>query len=246
MEFIIDNRERDIKEKLNGKDYIKFENLEIGDINIKYNGEIKMVIERKNIKDFSNSIKDGRYAEQKIRLKSLKIDPSKIYFLIEGKINNDIKKKISGITYETLISSMISLMLRDNFKIYKTENIAETIIFLEKLYDKLLKKCNEWFGTETDKSQETYVSTIKLKKKDNLTPENCYLLQLSQIPGISTNIAQAISKKYPNFNKLYSNYNLIENKELMLKNLEYPIANNKVRKIGKKTSEKIYNYLFQL
>ena len=94
MEFIIDNRERDIKDKLNGKEYIKFENLEIGDIIIKYNGEIKIVIERKNIKDFSNSIKDGRYAEQKIRLKSLKLDPSNIYFLIEGKINNDLKKKI--------------------------------------------------------------------------------------------------------------------------------------------------------
>lgn len=244
MEFIIDNREKDIKEKLNAKEYLKFENLEVGDINIKYNGEIKIVIERKNIKDFSNSIKDGRYAEQKIRLKSLKLEPSNIYFLIEGKINKDIKKKVSGITYDTIISSMISLMIRDNFKIYKTENIDETIIFLEKLYDKLLKKSSEWFGNESDKPEQNYVSTIKLKKKDNLTPENCYLLQLSQIPGISTNIAQAISNKYPNFNKLYENYNLCENKELMLKNLEYPIANNKVRKIGKKTSEKIYNYLF--
>ena len=101
MEFIIDNREKDIKEKLNGKEYLKFENLEVGDINIKYNGEIKIVIERKNIKDFSNSIKDGRYAEQKIRLKSLKLEPSNIYFLIEGKIN---KNGIMNIT--TLIFTL--------------------------------------------------------------------------------------------------------------------------------------------
>ena len=82
MELIIDNREKKIKDYYNNKikenesienikynDLIKFENLDLGDILIKYNNETKFIFERKTIRDLSDSIKDGRYHEQKQRLK---------------------------------------------------------------------------------------------------------------------------------------------------------------------------------
>ena len=83
-----------------------------------------------------------------------------------------------------------------------------------------------------------YCSSIKMKKKENMTPENCFKIQLSQIPGISTNLANVISLHYPSFYKLLDSYNkcnTIEEKDIMLRDIEYEIANNKKRKIGKVT-----------
>ena len=69
MEFIIDNRES-IKKYFIEKNvkYVTFSNLDLGDYLFKYNGEVVAIIERKTIDDMANSIKDGRYREQKSRL----------------------------------------------------------------------------------------------------------------------------------------------------------------------------------
>ena len=69
MELVIDKREHAILEKLpeNGTT-IKSEQLHLGDIQLKYNEQVKLIIERKSLKDLIASIKDGRYLEQSLRL----------------------------------------------------------------------------------------------------------------------------------------------------------------------------------
>lgn len=274
MNIIIDNRERDLKDYFKDKENISFKNLDIGDIIFKNGKNIILIIERKTLKDFSSSIKDGRYREQKLRLKKSGIDHRNVYYLIEGK--NCIKKetKICGISYDTLISSMLSILIKDNFKIIRTYNFEETIFYLEKMYDKSLDKKKNIFldniannlsdtkNIENSKSEENldpailikkdsdetqeYGSVIKLKKKENLDPINCYKIQLSQIPGVSYNIAKIIYDKYPSFVKLYEGYIKVEEKDRknMLKDISYSIANNKTRKLGKVISNRIYEYLF--
>ena len=247
MEFIIDNRETKIKEYFKSKKNIKFENLKIGDFQIKWKNEIKYIIERKTLADYSSSIKDGRYKEQKIRLSSSKLEPNNIIYLIEGKLEKN--KKISGISTDTLLSSIISLMIRDKFKILKTNNLNESIMYLDKLYNKILQNGDKWFSDNNKNDidiKKDYVSSIKLNKKDNITPNNCYILQLSQIPGISTNIAKIIAVHYPNFYSIYKDYDKLDNdkeKKNLFSNIKYPIANNKERRIGEKISIKIYDFL---
>ena len=94
MNLIIDHREKDLKDYYNNYDNITFDNLSIGDIQINYNDETILLIERKTIKDFISSLKDKRYSEQKIRLKN-NIDNSKILYLIEGKISDYKGDKIA-------------------------------------------------------------------------------------------------------------------------------------------------------
>ena len=64
MEVIIDNRETKIKEYFSSLihyvDILKYENLDIGDIVIKYNGVVKYIFERKTLRDLAESIKDNR------------------------------------------------------------------------------------------------------------------------------------------------------------------------------------------
>jgi len=93
-----------------------------------------------------------------------------------------------------------------------------------------------------------YLGTLKLKKKENLTPYNCSILQLTQIPYMSVNSAKIVLDKYKSISNLINVYYQTEEKERpnMLSNLEINITNGKKRKLGNVLSEKIYRYLFNL
>ena len=95
-------------------------------------------------------------------------------------------------------------MIRDNIKIIKTNSLSQSIEYLEILFDKINKNYNELFNKKTE--DNTYISTLKVKKKDNLTPNICFQLQLNQIPGVSNNI-YCILKTYNSMYKLVSAYN---------------------------------------
>ena len=61
--------------------------------------------------------------------------------------------------------------------------------YLNKLFQKL--------STFTGENSETnYADTREISKKSQLTPRICYQIQLSQIPGISTKIAECIIEQY--------------------------------------------------
>ena len=57
--------------------YIIYKNLDLGDIIIEYNDIPLIIIERKTIPDLLASIKDGRYKEQKKRIR--KLNPLKVF-----------------------------------------------------------------------------------------------------------------------------------------------------------------------
>jgi ERCC4-type nuclease len=50
--------------------------------------------------------------------------------------------------------------------------------------------------TSKETEEKDYVSTIKIKKKYKLTPENVDILMLSQIPTISTVTAKALLSQF--------------------------------------------------
>jgi ERCC4-type nuclease len=243
MKLIIDHREKDLKEYFKSYDNIFFQNLEVGDIQFEYEGKLVLLIERKSIPDFISSFKTKRYSEQKIRLKN-NVENNKILYLIEGNLGK-YPEKIDGLSKKTIISSFISLLIKDNLKIYQCNNLDETKEFIHRIYkrlkeqpDKLITKMDDNINTN---GNNIYSQYIKLKKKDNLTPENCYISQLSQIPGISNNIAKNIVSEYNSIGLLCKKYEI--NPQL-LEHFEYDISNNKKRKIGKKTNNTIYNFLF--
>jgi len=239
MEIIIDNRENKLKNHFKNKNYVKFSNLDLGDIIFKFNNEIVLIVERKTLQDLSDSIKDGRYREQKLRLLG-NYPKDKILYLIEGNMNRSKNISISGLKLYGLFSCLINLLLRDKIKIYKTNNITETIRFIQNLSKKIKLQGNSFM----EKSQIQYCETLKIKKKSNLTPHVCFLYQLSQIPGISHKMASVISEKYPSMFELIKCYlSEKENKETLLSDLKIKLKNGKKRRIGDKASKNIYLYL---
>ena len=144
VEVFVDYREKFIKEYFEkNKEYdkiVSIKNLEIGDIVIHINDKPIILIERKTIKDLAGSIQDGRLREQKYRIASSKFPHNKIIYLIEG----DIDDKVFGrIDKKTLQGSMINTMFRDDYKVYRTKDAMETVYFLSRLINKIIKDKNK-------------------------------------------------------------------------------------------------------
>ena len=238
MELIIDTRENVIKKEFESNEDVSVQQLDIGDIIFKYENEIFLLIERKSIRDFVDSIKSGRYREQKYRILS-NVDKDKVIYLIEGDLNQYIS--VSGMATTSLDSAIINLLIRDNIKVYVSLNIEKSIEFIRNIYNKLKKKGIKYFVRNKEDMEVKYLSCLKSKKKENIDPEKCFIMQLSQIPGISINIASVIVKNYSSIYKLCMD--LKENGPDTLKEIDYEISNDKKRRIGKKTSNKIYNYI---
>ena len=205
-----------------------------------------LLIERKTITDLSSSIKDGRHREQKKRLLCCGISTDKILYLLEGDVNNTYRGRVKT---RTIIGSIINTIIRDNIKVYRTDNLIDTKIFIERIYDKLLKDPAKMINNSISKM--LYESTVKIAKKDNMTPDICSVIQMAQIPGISSKIARTIIDEYGSLYNLclrYRELGILEESnhskcEELLSNLKYKTKTDKWIRIGDKRSKYVYEYL---
>lgn len=276
IEIIIDHRENKVKELfniilndnnqlLNDKKYdynnilkncIKYENLYLGDILIKYNNVPKFLIERKTMRDLGDSIKDNRYHEQKQRMKHTLDKNVKVIYLFENFFGYDTLTKeieISQLKGNIILSAILSTTVREDYGVLLTKNINETVWVLKELFTRILKNPKKYFvdteyGIQRKKSNDDINNNLFLKrrKKDNITNENILIISLSQIPGISEKIAKAISKNFTGMGDFFSKLNNISNDEKInfLKNITYTIKDNKIRKLGDKHATNIVNLYF--
>lgn len=284
--LVIDYREHNIKDYFDNYDFSKdknlknivynVENLDLGDILIKKDEKVVLIIERKTLQDLYSSINDGRYKEQKIRLKN-NYNSKQILYIIEDCNVKFIKNKFSN--FESIINgAIINSIFRDDIKLIRTKSVDETILYIKTLMKKV-KNNIEFFeyhnasdnlklksevscNTSSNNSKDvkiieiksnsvgnSYVDNIKIKKKENNNPKNCNIIMLCQVPGVSTKISKTIFDKYTNLSNLVLEYNKLETlkeKEILLKDYTYPINQNKTRKIGPVLSKRIYEYLFSL
>jgi len=239
LKLIIDSREKQLFNSIierdldNYKDFIEIEstNLELGDIKIILSDDFELIFERKTLTDLNQSINDGRYKEQKNRLLS-NYNSNLITYIIEG---DDILKSINR-NDKRISSVYLHSLYRDNIKILFTKNIFETTNLILTLCTKIIDKPNEFTNTKKE-TDYTDVVKIKSKKITNITPDNCFILQLCQIPNISSTIAKNIVSKYSNIKELLTsldNCDCYENKIKLLQEID---------KVGKDKAKKIIDYM---
>ena len=237
LKIIIDSRETNLYNNIIERDLDKYvdkitiikQQLEIGDIHIQMD-DLIYVYERKTINDLLSSVKDSRYKEQKSRLLS---NYKNVNYIIEG---SDIIASNNIHNQNLLTSIYFNSTYRDNIKIFFTKNINDTITFLLMLSTKIIDKPHNFILNETQKTEPEYIDIckIKSKKSDNIDKETCYLLQLSQIPNISKQIAKNIKDVYPTMKILINTLATSENpNELLMK----------IPNIGKQKANKIIEYL---
>lgn len=244
LKLIIDQRERELKTYFENKDNVLIETLDIGDIMFSCEGEIVLIIERKTVSDLGASICDGRSREQKARLLGSGIHKDRIMYIVEGDLT---KVRTRGVTTTTLMGSIINTQFRDGIKVYKTLSLNETITFIEKVFDKLKKDGTSFwqYNNNHNISASEYSSTLKTKKKANMTPEVWLNTQLTLIPQVTDRIASEIVQLYPTISILVKAYADLSNQdgEAMLEDITYVLSSGKNRRVGPKISTKIYNFI---
>jgi crossover junction endonuclease MUS81 len=221
LKILIDCREHKLCEAFTTQDCVEQKQLDIGDLQVWWNDELYLTIERKTIADLNSSILDGRYREQKCRMIA---NSNKILYLLEGDLKSyDTKSR--HIKYKVVYGAIWNMILRDGFSIIKTANIKETINIIDAMIRKISKKGIPTSKDETLKSQHNKTMRIHKKKCANLTQNLCLINQLCCIPQISHKVASAIVNKYPTMKLLLD---ALENNQEWFQNLK--INNRKINK----------------
>ena len=250
----IDNRERDLIKLVQAliKQYnlsitIEISALTLGDI-IFYDDKTEkdvLIIERKKLSDLASSIKDGRYAEQSLRLSNIELHNHNIMYLVEGNMDN-YNDKYTRVTSSALYSAMFSLQYYKGFSVIRSFDIQETAEIIIRYFLKLEKEKSKQPYYNNDGTQQTqhtiqdYSKTIKRVKKDNIVPENIGGIILSQIPGISSTISSVVMD---NYGSLYELMIALKEDSNCMNDLTYTTQSGQIRKISHKAITSIKDYL---
>jgi len=243
MNIIVDCREKaliDILEKEHDDIKMLSTAIPLGDILIKKeeDGDDMMLFERKTINDLLSSIVDGRYEEQSFRLQQCSLANKHIYYIIEGDIEKYKPRDSSSKLYNksTVYSCLYSLSYLKGFSVLNTSSVRETADIIVKFSKKLV-------SDPLSSDEKTYLDSVKLTKKGNMSDEVVSALMLAQIPSVSKNVATILLKTFKNVNGLVK---ALENDANCLDNYKYDIANNKQRKLSKPCVANLKKYLLSV
>ena len=259
MSLVIDCRETKLIEEINklktkfsefNHIEINIQQLDIGDIIFRNNEQDIFIIERKNVADLIASIKDGRYEEQSLRLGNCNVHKHNVSYLIEGKMVVDHKIN------KLLFSSLFSILYYKGFSVLRTFDVQESAFVVLQTFCKLSKdwlkpsyynmNINANININTNEienvsnTNKSYGEVIKKTKKDNISTNNIGAIMLSQIPGVSYNIADIVITKFGSINQLC---NAIKEDHGCLNDLCYINSKGDKRKVNKTSIKNMIEFL---
>ncbi|XP_050580496.1 crossover junction endonuclease MUS81 isoform X1 [Bombus affinis] len=207
---------------------------------------LPFIVERKRIDDLSASITDGRFHEQKFRLKQSGI--TNLMYIIE-----DYEKgQRLTIPHSSLMQASINTLIQDGFSVKYTKNHKDSMFYLSSLTRILIKMfkeknligCKKEVITRTNILNNTCSLMVfeefnKAASKQKVFKVNqMFVRQLLQLKGMSIDKALAIVEHYPTPRLLVEAFQKSDcNGELLLATIEF---GDKKRLIGSVISKTIY------
>ena len=176
------------------------------------------IVERKRLDDLVGSIKDGRFHEQKFRLRRSHV--SNVIYLVEDfKLSPDDKEKFG----EAIESALAGLQVLDGYFIKRTEGINESTRYISQLtgmlksmYEsrplhvipanvlqpKTVTRLFDQLRHDATRANQNYTITVPsfdslASKSDTITLRDVFLKMLMCTRGISGDKALAIQKIWP-------------------------------------------------
>lgn len=239
LECILDSREQLLFNDLENKLIIplKIKMLEIGDVLFqKQDGEILLLIERKSVRDLVQSLKDGRYHDQRNRWHEfLKDSPNSIVSLwVEGDLMTaDMEETVRS----SLMNSLLRLQTRHHIVVHQVRSREGFIKSLQIVAQKLEKDPYHLVMKQDDTILTPSLSQYKKSAHSEETYwQNCIAL----IPGISYPTAIKITRLYPSM--CFFIQESMANKQEVFQKLSGLKINEK-RKLGEKQAEKIIRFI---
>ncbi|KAH3671841.1 hypothetical protein OGAPHI_000027 [Ogataea philodendri] len=218
---------------------------------------LDFIFERKRLDDFAASIKDGRYFEQKSRLKRTGINT--IFYIVEEQMSSDVSRFSEAI--QTCISTSIT---NSRFHVKRTKDSDSTVQLLTTLSKKIIKYYRQQpllvLQPRDLKSQQEYAQLLQQVSKENVHLQCVYsfhtfqsllsksnmvsvgemfIKMLMTIKGVSLDKALAIQLHYKTPKNLLDSFEkCTTDKSRMIHDALKDHVGN--RKIGSALSAKIY------
>ena len=217
---------------------------------------LPFIIERKRLDDLWQSVKDGRYEEQKYRMKNCGL--SHLYYLVE---EYNVKEQFWAragpggrglVNRDTIEQAVANTATQEGFTVKRTEDQRETIEYLTLITRLLTKKYQGRTLTSCSQAdideglvgnRDTTLLTFQdfndsTKKNKELRVGDVWAKMLLRLKGLSVEMAQAITGHYPTASSLvqaYSTCSSEQEKVRLLSDLTYGMENK--RKIPKTVAE---------
>jgi ERCC4-type nuclease len=224
---------------------------------------LNYIIERKAIDDLAGSIIDGRYKEQRFRLRQLIqgqqsvgiISTLNVIYLIEG----DYARQ-NRLPVKNLQSALVRLQISDQFMVKHTPSISQSIDYLKTMTNVLtqlldsngLDNCKMVLEEDGEKfepnlKQYNLYAAKSGSHQRNMTPQDIFARQLSCLSGISPQIAETIVVKYASDAKtLIEKLGSRKNKNAAdLANISIPVARFRgvsSRRVGPALAKSLKSY----
>ena len=224
VSIAVDMRERELLALLADDPRVVSQPLDVGDIRITAPGDVCLVFERKTLADWAASRKDARYSEQKQRLLAATPSRRHVTYIIEGATATTCRGH--GLSESIFLSMAIHTMYRDGLHVTYTADAADTARWIRAIADRVAKN-PAYFAPPPEAAPDAaspdrdpdapspsgasgggggraYLESVRVKtrRSDNTTPRSVYLLQISQLPGMSLKTAAAIAEAYPSWIQL--------------------------------------------
>ncbi|KAI8421881.1 hypothetical protein MSG28_009813 [Choristoneura fumiferana] len=198
------------------------------------------VVERKRMDDLGASIKDGRFHEQKFRLRKSGLE--NVIYLVENYGGN----KHVGLPIQSLMQALQNTRVQDNFKVHETDSLKNSARFLAIMTKRLTTEYKDKNLTGYSRESKggelmtfSFVNSASRKTKP-LTVTETFIKLLLQLKGVSVEKALAITECYKTPRSLIEAYEECDKKEgeFLLANLKYGDLN---RNVGPTVSKSVYH-----
>ena len=243
----MDCREKDCMEimrELHPEYAFTTQSIELGDFQLRQpeSQDIRVIMERKTIRDLAQSIKDGRFTEQKKRLQDYRqCNPHVIIlFLIEGgKMDFMENQMVDNMPMKSIYTCLFHLALREKMHVFYTKDVQSTCRFVRALHDRCEKHWDVYHPQSNYQTpHQDYLSNtghLNSKKKAQVSKEDTYHLQLACLPGISVRKAQDIAR--------HTETKCIKELCDKINAVGFDVVFADISGIGKKTREMIAEYI---
>lgn len=179
------------------------------------------IVERKRLDDLIGSIKDGRFHEQKFRLG--RSGMKNVVYLIEEFSAATGDGSSGGMKYQEMVASAIaSTQVVDGYFVKKTQNLDDSIRYLERM-TRLLRKMYNCEGVDSGpvdhgmNTGQTPSKNISIIPTKHLSSSQSYLALLSRLRTSEPNATYAVT--FATFSALSSKTGILSLRDLFLKML---------------------------
>lgn len=172
------------------------------------------IVERKRLDDLIGSIKDGRFHEQKFRLRRSGMK-NVIYLIEEFAVSYDANAAIAMKYQEMVASAIASTQVVNGYFVKKTKNLDDTIRYLARMTLLLRKMYTQ--ETTPDSPDGPPTHTLSLIPSRQLSSSQSYLNALTQLRAETPSVTYAVT--FPTFAALASKSESLSLRDVFLKML---------------------------